>query len=392
MFSVGPKNSRESINRPSSRTMADFAASSSSSSSSSSSVPMDTDEPTQTKRNVPWVEKYRPEKVDDVSHQEEIVKTLKTSIEQGNIPHLMFYGPPGTGKTTTVLAVARALFGPHLYKSRILDLNASDERGISVVRDKIKTFAQRAVSTEKTPGYPCPRFKLIILDEADTMTSEAQSALRRIMEAYSKVTRFCLICNYVTRIIEPLASRCAKFRFKSLSMDSMTNRLNFIAQSEGVKLAEGAMETLMTASGGDMRKAVTFLQSSHQLVGGGDEAITSSIILDLTSTVPDSAIDELWTAMNSGVFDVLAKCTKNMILSGFPMSAILPRLHDDVVVHKTLKDVDKALICEKLAQVENNLIDGSSEALQLQDTCAFIQRRLGGWNLEIDSVKFTSAH
>lgn len=355
-------------------------------------MPMETDEVNQIPRRVaPWVEKYRPEKVDDVSHQEEVVRTLKTSIEQGNIPHLMFYGPPGTGKTTTVLAVARSLFGPHLYKSRILDLNASDERGISVVREKIKTFAQRAVSTEKTPGYPCPRFKLIILDEADTMTSEAQSALRRIMEAYSKVTRFCLICNYVTRIIEPLASRCAKFRFKSLSVDSMTNRLNFIAQSEGVKLAEGALATLMTASGGDMRKAVTFLQSSHQLAGG-DGTVTSPMILDLTSAVPDSATNDLWTAINTGMFDVLAKCTKNMILEGFPMSAILPRLHDDVVVHKSLKDVDKAMICEKLAQVENNLVDGSSEALQLLDTCAFIQRRLGGWNLEIDTVKFTSAH
>ena len=108
---------------------------------------METDEVNQIPGRVaPWVEKYRPEKVDDVSHQEEVVRTLKTSIEQGNIPHLMFYGPPGTGKTTTVLAVARSLFGPHLYKSRILDLNASDERGISVVREKIKTFAQR-VST-----------------------------------------------------------------------------------------------------------------------------------------------------------------------------------------------------------------------------------------------------
>ena len=171
----------------------------------------------------------------------------------------------------------------------------------------------------------------------------------------------------------------------------MTNRLNFIAQSEGVKLAEGAMETLMTASGGDMRKAVTFLQSSHQLAGK-DEAITSAMIVDLTSAVPDSAIDELWTAMTSGVFDVLAKCTKNIILEGFPMSAILPRLHDDVIAHKSIKDVDKALICEKLAQAENNLIDGSSEALQLQDTCAFIQRRLGQWSLDIDSVKSTSSH
>ena len=190
----------------------------------------------------PWVEKYRPERVDDVSHQEEVVKTLKTSIEQGSLPHLLFHGPPGTGKTTTILAVGRELFGPDLYKQRILELNASDERGISVIREKVKIFAQGAVGGQKTSGYPCPRFKIIILDEADTMTPDAQSALRRIMETYSKVTRFCLVCNYVTRIIEPLASRCAKFRFKSLPMDSMLERMRFIAQSENVVLADGALD------------------------------------------------------------------------------------------------------------------------------------------------------
>jgi replication-associated recombination protein RarA len=180
-------------------------------------------------RKIPWVEKYRPDKVNEISHQEEVISTLKTAITQGSIPHLLFYGPPGTGKTTTVLAMAKELYGPELYKTRILELNASDERGIKVVREKIKTFAQGAVGNQKSNGYPCPRFKIIILDEADTMTSDAQSALRRIMETYSKVTRFCLLCNYVTRIIEPLASRCAKFRFKTLSIQSMIARLTYIA-------------------------------------------------------------------------------------------------------------------------------------------------------------------
>lgn len=151
------------------------------------------------------------------------------------------------------MALARALYGPTLFRSRILELNASDERGIKVVRDKIKLFAQSTVGDEKVryvlysvlffsiifsfcSGYPCPRFKLIILDEADTMTPEAQSALRRIMENYSRVTRFCLICNYVTRVIEPLASRCAKFRFKSLPAESMTARLLYIAGDENEML------------------------------------------------------------------------------------------------------------------------------------------------------------
>ena len=154
----------------------------------------------------------------------------------------------------------------HYYHNTTIT-TASDDRGIQVVREKIKAFASGAVGTQRTAGYPCPRYKFIILDEADTMTPDAQSALRRVMEQYSKVTRFCLICNYVTRLIEPLASRCSKFRFKSLSPSSMINRLTYIAQQEQVNLGEGALDTIMDVCGGDMRKAVNYLQSSHQLSG-----------------------------------------------------------------------------------------------------------------------------
>eukprot|EP00242_Pyramimonas_sp_CCMP2087_P007469 CAMPEP_0198213546 /NCGR_PEP_ID=MMETSP1445-20131203/28929_1 /TAXON_ID=36898 /ORGANISM="Pyramimonas sp., Strain CCMP2087" /LENGTH=184 /DNA_ID=CAMNT_0043888205 /DNA_START=117 /DNA_END=668 /DNA_ORIENTATION=- len=180
----------------------------------------------------PWVEKYRPRQVNQISHQQEVVNTLEKTLTSNNLPHLLFYGPPGTGKTTTALAIAHQLFGPQLYKTRVMELNASDERGIGVVRNKIKGFASLAVGAG-VPGYPCPPFKIIILDEADCMTEDAQSALRRTMEQYTKVTRFIIICNYVSRIIDPIASRCAKFRYKPLNEEVMSDRLNYICNLEG---------------------------------------------------------------------------------------------------------------------------------------------------------------
>ncbi|PWN49479.1 P-loop containing nucleoside triphosphate hydrolase protein, partial [Violaceomyces palustris] len=186
----------------------------------------------------PWVEKYRPKTIDEVTAQEHIVSVLKKTLLSSNLPHMLFYGPPGTGKTSTILALARQLFGPELIKTRVLELNASDERGINVVREKIKNFAKLAVTNPKV-GYPCPPFKIIILDEADSMTQDAQSALRRIMEQYSKITRFCLVCNYVTRIIEPLASRCSKFRFRMLDTESTRKRLEMIAKAEEVEFEDG---------------------------------------------------------------------------------------------------------------------------------------------------------
>jgi len=189
----------------------------------------------------------RPKNVDEISHQEHVVATLKTSIANGQLPHLLFYGPPGTGKTSTIVAVGRQLFGPDFRKNgRFLELNASDDRGIKVVREKVKSFAQGAIST----ANGLPPFKIIVLDEADSMTGDAQSALRRMMENYSKVTRFCLICNYVSRIIEPVASRCAKFRFAPLERGSMASRVRFIASEEHVNVPEPVLESLLECSNG----------------------------------------------------------------------------------------------------------------------------------------------
>lgn len=196
--------------------------------------------------------------------QDEVCTALKTALHTGELPHLLFYGPPGTGKTSTILAVCRELYGP-LMKKRVLELNASDERGIKVVRDNIKQFAQTKVGKNKVDGFPCPPFKIIILDEADAMTDVAQAALRRTIEQYSKVTRFCLICNYVSRIIDPLASRCAKFRFKPLSNSAMLGRLREVAAAENLTLVDDCEDTLIKTSQGDMRKGKR-LQNNISLI------------------------------------------------------------------------------------------------------------------------------
>lgn len=199
--------------------------------------------------------------------QDHAVTVLKKTLKSANLPHMLFYGPPGTGKTSTILALTKELYGPDLMKSRILELNASDERGISIVREKVKNFARLTVSKPSKhdlENYPCPPYKIIILDEADSMTADAQSALRRTMETYSGVTRFCLICNYVTRIIDPLASRCSKFRFKALDASNAIDRLRFISEQENVKCDDGVLERILDISAGDLRRGITLLQSASK--------------------------------------------------------------------------------------------------------------------------------
>merc|ERR1711899_345514 len=182
--------------------------------------------------------------------QEEVVEVLKTAMKGSDLPNLLFYGPPGTGKTTTILAASRDLFGD-IWRSRILELNASDERGIAVVRDKIKTFSQQTVSNSSSSKVP--PFKIVILDEADSMTKDAQSALRRTMEKEGRSTRFCLICNYVSRIIEPITSRCAKFRFKPLAEGILIERIELIMEKENVLVNEDGKKAIILTSEGDLR-------------------------------------------------------------------------------------------------------------------------------------------
>jgi replication factor C subunit 2/4 len=263
---------------------------------------------------------------------------------------MLFYGPPGTGKTSTVLALAKELYGPELIKTRVLELNASDERGISIVREKVKDFARMQLSNPSAAyraQYPCPPYKIIILDEADSMTQDAQSALRRTMETYSKITRFCLICNYVTRIIDPLASRCSKFRFKSLDQGNAKKRVEEIAEKEGVRLEDGAADTLIKCSEGDLRKAITFLQSAARLVGAvglkdeDDEdamdvddkegkMVTIKSVEDIAGVIPDETIEQLVKAMQPRskglVYEAVAKVVTDMVADGWSATQVVTQV------------------------------------------------------------------
>ncbi|XP_073215352.1 replication factor C subunit 4 isoform X3 [Lepidochelys kempii] len=296
---------------------------------------------------IPWVEKYRPKCVDEVAFQEEVVAVLKKSLEGADLPNLLFYGPPGTGKTSTILALARELYGPELFRQRVLELNASDERGIQVIREKVKIFAQLTVSGSRSDGKVCPPFKIVILDEADSMTSAAQAALRRTMEKESKTTRFCLICNYISRIIEPLTSRCSKFRFKPLTDKIQQQRLLAVSEKENVKVSNEAVSCLVKVSEGDLRKAITFLQSATRLTGGKE--ISEKVVTEIAG---------------------------NLINEGYAVAQLINQLHDDIVEREDLPDQQKSVIAEKLAEVDKCLTDGADEYLQLISLCAVVMQQL----------------
>ncbi|ESZ99263.1 activator 1 41 kDa subunit [Sclerotinia borealis F-4128] len=358
------------------------------------------EKPKENNRMQPWVEKYRPKGLGDVTAQDHTITILQRTLQSSNLPHMLFYGPPGTGKTSTVLALAKELYGPELIKSRVLELNASDERGISIVREKVKDFARMQLSNP-SPGYrekyPCPPYKIIILDEADSMTQDAQSALRRTMETYSRITRFCLICNYVTRIIDPLASRCSKFRFKSLDKGNAVVRVREIAVKEGVKLEEGAVEALIKCSEGDLRKAITYLQSAARLVGTGspedeegdegdemdvdEKMITVSTVEDIAGVIPDDTIDKLVKAMQPKsrgvVYDAVSKVVVDMVADGWSGTQVVSQLYQTIINSESIADLHKSKIVALFSEADKRLVDGADEHLTILDLSLRISGILG---------------
>ncbi|KAL2865792.1 uncharacterized protein BJX67DRAFT_372948 [Aspergillus lucknowensis] len=373
------------------------------SSSSSKQKPTEVKEE-QTKLQ-PWVEKYRPKTLDDVAAQDHTTKVLQRTLQASNLPHMLFYGPPGTGKTSTILALAKSLFGPSLYRSRILELNASDERGIGIVREKVKGFARVQLShptgldASYFEKYPCPPFKIIILDEADSMTQDAQSALRRTMEQYSRITRFCLVCNYVTRIIEPLASRCSKFRFKPLDNSAAGDRLAQIAQLEGLSLEDGVVDKLISCSDGDLRRAITYMQSAARLVGSarsrgkngdedeemrdqGSEIITVRTIEEIAGVVPESILDQLIQSLQpkklGSSYEAISKVVTDIVADGWSATQLLVQLYRRIIYNDAIPDIQKNKIVLVFSEMDKRLVDGADEHLSILDVALKISGIMGG--------------
>ena len=249
------------------------------------------------------------------------------------------------------------------FKDRVLELNASDERGIQVVREKIKSFSQIAVNARTIKGLKIPAIKIVILDEADNMTDAAQSALRRTMEKFTKTTRFCLICNYVSRIIAPITSRCAKFRFKPLDTSVLDDRIRHICKEENINCSDDVIENIRQVSGGDLRKAITYLQSSARLKK--DEPIEKQDIYDIAGVVPQSVVEQIILLTKSGSVTKLQTEIENVMNEAYSASQILDQLHDIILDDTVLSDKQKCVIMEQISVTDKCLLDGADEYLQI---------------------------
>ncbi|KAL3936360.1 MAG: hypothetical protein SGBAC_008306 [Bacillariaceae sp.] len=301
---------------------------------------------------LPWVEKYRPQRLEDLVAHEEIINIITNLIDSDNLPHLLLYGPPGTGKTSTIVAAAKRMYG-NAYSGMTLELNASDARGIDVVRNEIKEFAG-------TKQLFNNGVKLIILDEADAMTNDAQFALRRVIEKYTKNARFCLICNYVSKIIPALQSRCTRFRFAPLSQNQIQSRLEEVAKAENVALSEGGMKAVLQLSGGDMRRVLNLLQStamSHEEVDENNVYSTSG------APLPRDIDEILNCLLNETMQNAFASITNMCSGKGYSLSDILHELATRLIDMK-LDSAPLAMLLNGMSQVEHRLASGTDERIQ----------------------------
>jgi len=299
-----------------------------------------------------WTEKYRPKALGDVVDQKHAVDRLKAWVKEGSIPHLIFAGAAGVGKTTTAVCLARELFGEH-WRENFQETNASEARGIDVVRGRIKEFAMT-----KPMGAP---FKIIFLDESDSLTSEAQQALRRTMEKFSETCRFILSCNYSSKIISPIQSRCSVFRFKNLSKENVNEYLSRVANGEKLELSQDAVDAIYEISEGDLRKATNLLQA-----GAATGSVTKDAIYKVAAQAKPEDVKEMMVLALSGKFSDARKMLRDMVINqGLSGQDIVRNLHREIFA-LDLQDQEKIKLVASLGETEYRINSGGSDDIQIE--------------------------
>ncbi|CAA9989509.1 replication factor C3, putative [Plasmodium knowlesi strain H] len=327
----------------------------------------------------PWVEKYRPNVLNDIISHEQVISTIQKFVQKGELPHLLLHGPPGTGKTSTILAVCKELYGES-RSSFVLELNASDDRGISVVRDQIKTFAE-----SKNHYNTCEKtaLKLIILDEADHMTYPAQNAMRRIMENYAKNVRFCLLCNYVNKITPAIQSRCTSFRFSPLKKEYMVNKALDIAKSENVELTKDGLDSLIHVGRGDMRRILNCLQVvslSHKNMTIDQNVILSTLDIPLPGEVKEILNHFTKSTMKESYEFV----TKLQSTKGYSIKDIMVNLYESILTYD-FPDSAMCLLLKNFGEIEERCSSGANEQITLSALIsAFIEFRTELFKMKYD--------
>ena len=307
--------------------------------------------------NGPWVEKYRPQNLDDVVGQDHIIQRLKRYIKEGSMPNLMFTGPAGVGKTTTALALGKALLGEY-WRQNFLELNASDARGIDTVRHNIKNFCRL-----KAVGSP---FRIVFLDEVDNMTKDAQHALRREMEMYTKTASFILSCNYSSKIIDPIQSRCAIFRFTPVKGHQIIKRLEVIAEAEKIKVTLNALESIVYFAEGDMRRAVNILQTSSSV---GEEVTEENVQEVVSKAKPQDVRKIINKALDGDFLDARDLLREVMVVQGISGEDLVTQIYQEVsrMAREGLlgKEVYVDLI-ENIGTYDYRIREGSNPRIQLE--------------------------